>query len=472
MKKFTVFTLIMAFLLVCCPIQIFSAENAAVTSGCSTLFARVPLGGSEKKVETADAALLYELNSDTLVYAYNADERIDPTGLVKLLTALIALESGDLQEQVTVTRSALNTVAIGAVSARLQAGEILTLEDLLYCVMVASANDACAVIAEHIAGSQEAFAQLMNEKAVALGCTGSNFTNPHGLPDKNQYSTARDLAIITEAALENEVFSTMFSAKSYTVPATNTSLVRELKTTNHMMSSATVKNQVDDRVTGGKPAAASTTDRSMICTAEVGGSRYLCVVMSSEGTVSADGYSVITYGCFEETRALLDFGFHSYAVRQVIDDSQIFAQHGVMDGENDVVLHASRDVFTVLPKDFSMDNLFFSEDVNISSLQAPVKQGDVLGSVQITYGTIVVGFCDLVAQNDVSLKGTTIRPAPPVQAEEVDTAVDLSFLKWIGLGAVCVVVISASVFVGLRVARSARIRRMHRSRRRNRRRSR
>ncbi len=473
MKKFAAVMLVLALMVLSIPINPVAADSAAVQAGCSTLLSRVPLGGSEKLLDTADSVILYELNSDTLVYAYNPDGRIDPTGMVKLLTALVALEQGDLGAQVTVTRSALNSVAVGAVSAGLKAGEILTLEDLLYCVMVSSANDAAAVIAEFIGGSQEGFVQLMNEKAASLGCTGSHFTNPHGLPDEGQYSTARDLAIITEAALEDPTFSIMFSQERYTVAATNVSDARELKTTNHMMSSATLKNYVDSRVTGGKPAAASTTDRSMICTAQVGGSRYLCVVMSAEGTVSEDGYSVITFGNFEETKKLLDYGFHNFVVRQVVDDSQIFSQYGVLGGENDVVLHPSQDVFTVLPKDFMVENLFFTDDVDISRLEAPVEAGTVLGKLQIAYGTVILGSCDLVAKNDVHYSGTTIRPAAPVEDEEVQAPViDLSFLKWVGLGLVILILLALGVLVGLRVSRTLKIRRMHRNRRRGRRRSR
>ncbi len=472
MKKFTAFTIILALMVLCIPGYAGATEDAAVLSGCKTLGARVPLGGSEKQLETAKAAILYELNSDTLVYAYNPDERIDPTGMVKLLTALIALEEGNLEDQVTVTRAALNSVAIGAVSAGLRAGEVISLQDLLYCVMVASANDAAAVIAEHIGGSQEAFVQKMNEKAAALGCTGSFFTNPHGLPDENQYSTARDLAILTEAALENELFFAMFSAKEYTVPATNKSEARELNTTNHMMSTATIKNYEDGRVTGGKPAAATTTDRSLICTAQVGQTRYLCVVMSAQAVVSEDGYSVISFGSFEETKKLLDFGFRSFEVRQVIDDSEIFGQYGVLEGENDVVLHPGADMFTVLPKDFALENLVFQDSVDTAQLRAPLKKGEVLGRVTISYGSVVVGSCDLVAAADVALRGSIIRPAEPVQDVEEEKTIDLSFLKWIGLGLILLVILAAAGFLGIRLARSARIRRMHRSRRRNRRRSR
>ncbi len=473
MKKFAIILVILSLLVGSCPVFAAPAENdPSVLTGCSSLLARLSLGGSGQKLDTAKAAILYELNSDTMVYSWNPDAIIDPTGLVKLLTVLVALELGDLHAQVTVSREALNSVAIGAVSANLKRGEILTLEELLYCVMVASANDACAVIAEYIGGSQAGFVELMNQKARDLGCTSSNFTNPHGLPDENQFSTARDMAILTEAALENEVFNTMFCAKEHTVPATNVSEPRELNTTNHMMSSATVKNYVDSRVTGGKPAAATTTDRSMVCTAEVGTSRYLCLVMSATGVVSEDGYSVVSYGCFEETKVLLDYGFYNFEVRQVIDKSQIFAQYNVAGGENDVVLQPDRDLYTVLPKEYEADELLVSEQVSAGTLNAPVKQGDVLGALRVSYGSVVLGSCDLVAMYDVAAQGSTIRPAEPAQPDQEEAGLDLSFLKWVGLGLGGLLVLTVAVFVGIRLVRSSRIRRMHRRRMRQRRRSR
>ncbi len=472
MKKIAALLLIFALLIALLPVFAAASENRAAISGCSTLQAQVPLGGSEQRLDTAKAAILYELNTDTLVYSWNPDERIDPTGLVKFLTVLVALERGDLHAQVTVSRSALNSVAIGAVSAKLKNGEILTLEDLLYCVMVASANDACAVVAEFIGGSQLGFAQLMNQKAVDLGCTDSNFVNPHGLSAENQYSTARDLAMIVEAALENAQFAAMFSSKEYTVRATNVSEERHLKTTNHMMSTATLKNYLDERVTGGKPAAATTTDRSMICTAEVGSSRYLCVVMSTEAVVSEDGYSVISYGCFEETKKLLDYGFYNFEARQVIDSSQIFAQYAVAGGENDVVLQPDRDLYTMLPKEYEAASLTFSERLDTAALTAPVQQGAVLGSLQVSYGSVMLGSCDLVSVYAVAVKDTSIRPADPAAPDQSEPGMDWSFLKWIGLGILGVLFLAVAVYVSIRLIRSARIRRMHRRRMRQRRRSR
>ncbi len=445
----------------------------AVLSGASTLKGQVPLGGSEPLLDTAKAAILYELNTDTLIYAWNPDARINPTGMVKFLTVLLALEQGNLEDVITVKRSVVDVKElIGSVSAGLKPGEEITLRDLLYCVMVSSANDACAVIADHIGGGQENFVTMMNARAQELGCTGSYFANPHGLTAAEQYSTARDLAIITEAALENELFSAMFGLKEYEVPATNKSEARALKTTNHMMSDATVKNYLDSRVTGGKPAAASGRDRSMICTAEVGTSRYLCVVMSAESQISSDGLSVTYFGNFMETIDLIDYGAYTFRVRQVIDSRQSVSQHPVSGGENDVVIHPEKNVFTVLPQSYDPEQLTFETVIYEDRLTAPIQKGTVLGAISVRYGDIVLGSCDLLAMYDVRSAGHTIGSADRLVPEEPVKKNYWPLVKGIGICLAAGFVLVVLILVLIRLVRSARIRQTHRRRMRQRRRSR
>lgn len=474
MKKSPVFSLILAIAIIFSAFSAHAVEqnSPAVTAGCRTIHARLPLGGSDQLTETADAVLLYELNTDTLVYGWNIDDIIDPTGMVKILTVLVALENGNLDDAVTVKRSTLDTVAIGAVSANLKSNEVVTLRDLLYCIMVSSANDAAAVVAEHIAGSQTAFVIMMNAKAQELGCTNSCFYNVHGLAGTEQYSTARDLAIITEAALENELFCQMFATDNYTVPATNKSDERYIITTNYMMSDEYIKTYLDERVTGGKTAAASLTDRSLICTAEAGTSRYLCVVMGADATVTEDGFTVITFGSFEEAAAALNYGFRNFAVRQVADTGQTFAQYAVAGGANDVALKVTEDLYAVLPVDFSIDDLNFNTVVDAGLLSAPISVGDILGTLQVSYHNIVLGTCQLQAMHSVAPIGSVIQDSSYLEAalpEPVDYA---GILIKVGIVLAAILLLAALILLVIRIVRNARIRRQHRRRMRNRRRSR
>lgn len=447
MRKIGIFLLVLVCLLHCTALTATAATEESITSGCSTLNARYAIGGDEAYTGTADAALLYEMDTQTLVYTHNPDDIINPSGLVKIMTALIVLEEGELGDMVTVERSTLNSVGSGAVSARLQAGEMMSLRDLLYCMMVSSANDAAAVMAEHVAGSQQAFVDKMNEKAATLGCVNTHFTNVHGLKDDSQCSTARELAIITEEALKNELFVQMFGLVNYQVSATNMSAARNLTTTNYMMD-ASSKKYYDERVTGGKPAAATTSDRSVICTAEDENSRYLCVIISA--TAKTSGYSVKEYTNFTEAKNLLDIGFKGFAVQQVLGGDQPFGLYPVSDGENSVVVGADREVYALLPVEFDRSLLQFQDAKDQQSLVAPLKKGTAVGTLQILYGDIVVGEVELLARHDVALEGTVIEE---VQNESSIHRI-LNILKWMGIA---ILVLAVVVVAGLLIMRQANI---------------
>ena len=447
--------LLLVFALVvgmCVPVMAQEGHSLAVSSGCLTLDAKSPLMGSQKLLDTSKAVILYEMGSQTLVYAWNPDQRVDPSGMNKLMTALLALELGNPDTVITVTRTALDSVAIGSVSAGLKAGEEITLRDLLYCMMVGSANDAAAVIAEHIGATQADFITLMNQRAKELGCENTRFLNPNGLSHKDQYSTARDLAKITAAALQNETFVELFSAVSYTVPATNKSEERKIVTTNYLMSQETIKNQFDERVTGGKTGALSTTDRSLICTAESGGKKYLAVVMSAQGTVTANGLSVKTFGSFEETRALLDHGFGSVSVRQVLQRQQVMGQFAVEGGENDVIGCPAVDIIVSLPNQIETTSVKYKCVTDSGALSAPIKQGQVIGSVEVWFENMCVGQCELIAMHDVDRPGTDMVPLKPTAAEEASNAMR----SWLMIGGAVVLGLIAAGGLTLLLVRQVR----------------
>lgn len=473
MKKKQILSFVFAVMvLLSLPMTAVAAEtDSSVSAGSHSMNAAVPLAGSDKMLDTAQAVIAYELNTDTLLYTWNPDMRINPTGMVKLLTALIVLERGNLDDMVTVYRSTLDTIAWGAVSAGLKAGEQVPLRDLLLCVMVASANDAAAVMAAHIAGSQKEFVVLMNERATELGCTNSNFTNVHGLKDENQYSTARDLAIIAEAALENETFAEMFSLDNFTMAATNLSAARYFITTNYMMSDEYMNQYFDYRVTGGKPAAATSADRSMICTAEVGNSRYLLVVMSAQAEVSEDGLVVTSFGNFVETKKLMNFVFNNYTVRQVVDQNQALYQYAVKNGRNDVALAPAEDVWVLLPADYDQDAVVYQNVVDAALLQAPIATDDKLGVLQISYGGLILANCDLIAINPSGLQGAVTELSERVSntPKQLEENWD-QLLLWGGIALACIFALILLIKLIVRAVKNRHVRRMQKKRARKRKR--
>lgn len=474
MRKFCSFCLLMLIVALLAGAAMPAAAedvSISVTSGCNTLDAGIPLKSGEQLLETAKAVILYELDSQTLVYAWNPDEQVDPSGMNKIMTALLALELGDPQAVVTVTKDALNSVEIGSVSAGLKAEEQITLKDLLYCMMVGSANDAAAVIAEHIGGDQESFVTLMNQRAQELGCSNTCFMNPTGLSEEGQYSTARDLAKITAAALEIELFTELFSAADYTVSATNKSEEKKIVTTNYLMSKETVRNQYDERVTGGKTGALSTTDRSLICTAESGGSRYLSVVMSAQGTVTANGLAVKRFGSFEETRELLDHGFSGYSLRELLNENQVMEQFSVSGGENDVVVSPEAAVSVMLPNDATELDVTYKCVGLGGGISAPLKQGDPVGTLEVWFRSVCVAQCDLVATHDVYEPGINNIPlqtdAVGNDGSQWETVVLVGIIILLSL-----IVIAGGCVLAVILIRKGHVMLRHRNRRRNRQRSR
>lgn len=434
MKKYGVILLILLLLLPAFCMQGFAETQG---NGCKTLQADRALT-EEGYTGTAKAVILYEMNTQTLVYAHNPDASVNPTGLTKLLTALIVLEEGNLNDVVTVKQSVLNMVSAGAKRIGLKAKDQLTVEDLLYCVMVSSANDAAVVLADHIAGSQKAFVEKMNARAATLGCTNTFFADVNGLEDDRQHATARELAMITQGALRNPKFAELFSTVNYQLPET-VSCTRNLTSTNSMMNPDS--SQYDARITGGKPSAAGSNDRSMICTAQTEEERYLCVVISV-----SDKNSNYT-GTFKEIRNLLNFGFEDFSVQQVVGTEQPFGLYAVSGGENDVVVGPDEALYALLPTEFDPAKLRLEDIPDVQTLRAPLPAGTTVGILRIYYNETIVGQVNMLARHAVAAAGENIQI---LDSTDSNSGVFGRILKWTGIILLIVVVIAAAAILILR----------------------
>lgn len=472
MKKFRVFCLLLACLLavgsLTVPVKADSVDQSVI-NGCHSVNAAQQLCPEEKLAETSKAVMVYELTSDTMIYTWNPDMQIYPASMVKLMTALIALENGNLSDKVVVTKRALSYVEIGSVSAGLVAGEEVTLEDLLYCMMAASANDAATVIAEHIAGNQTSFIKMMNQRAQELGCTGTNYTNVHGLHDENTYTTARDICRILDYALDIPEFKALFTAESYVVPATNKSEERHIFTSNYMMSTETVKKHYDQRVTGGKTGATDEAGRCLAATAEGNGMELLTIVMGAEATYEDDGLAVITFGSFEETSLLLDYVLGKFTCRQVFYEGQTISQYPVENGTNSVVTQPSGAAYTVLPVDVDAGNLTWIYGDAVGTLTAPVEKGQKISTVQVWYGAKCLAQADLVAVNSVPVWKAPVIPENPGEQENENRWIIWTIIGGSILGIGMLVVLFILIRKGIRrVAGNLRRRRRRINRRRSR----
>lgn len=370
------------------PTQALSSEalggDASVSAGCHSINGQKPLiDTNDLLIEEAGAALMYEINSDTILYGFNADQKMYPASVTKVMTCLIALENGNLDDVVTVTQSVVDQRDPNGSNAELVVGEELSLRELIFCLMVSSANDAAQLISEHIGGSTEAFVEMMNDKAQQLGCTGTHFANPHGLHDENHYTTARDLAKIMLAALEYDVFQEAYSTKVYVVPATNKSEERRLLSTNYMIEKSSVDYYYDSRVIGGKTGFTTPAGRCLAAVSESGDLKLLTVVLG--GTTGLNQYGIVTYGSFGVTGDLIDLGFGNYTTAQVLSRDAVLSSFPVAGGENETQAMTKDSIDTVVPSDMAISQLRYEYLLDDGELHAPVEAGQALGLVRVWY---------------------------------------------------------------------------------------
>lgn len=438
--------------------------DGSVATGCNSIDARVPLWGTDRLLETAGAAMLYELNSDTMVYAWNPDIQLHPASLVKIMTCLIALENAELSDTVTVTSTAIATLPKDT-TLNFVIGEAWTLEQMLYCLMVGGYNDAAVVIAEHVAGSQKAFVRMMNERAKEIGCVGTVFTNATGFHDDKQLSTTRDLVKILKEALKNEHFKDFFSQTIYRLPANDLHEARYMETPNYMMTYTITQEYYDVRVTGGRTGVTEARERCLIVTAESKGLHYIAIVMCAKATYDDEG-KIVRFGSYEEVKELINKGFNNHRVTQVLGSDQILTQYPVSSGENSVAVGPAETVYTVLPSDILSTELAYQYQTT-PMLSAPVQAGEYITSVQVWYGNVCVAQAPIITRNSSDVAAVADQS---VYIEQTGEGLRI-FLRLLAILGV-ILLIFGVILVTVRLIRQARLRAQHRRRRRNRRRSR
>ncbi len=439
------------------------AGDSSVSSGCHSINAMSPLWGSSKLLETAGAAMLYELESETVLYAWNPDVQIFPAALVKIMTCLLALENGNLEDEIVVTSTAMATLPKD--TYKLVVGERWTLEQLLYCMMVGGMNDAAAVVAEYVSGSQVGFVNLMNRRAKEIGCTNTNFTNANGFHDAKQVSTTRDLVKILNEALKNELFFQFFSETSFTLPKSEYAESRYMETTNYMMTLTVTAEYYDNRVTGGRTGLTDARERCLVVTAKSKGLHYIAIVMCAKSTVDEKG-DIIRFGNYEEVKELLKLGFEGFKVYQILDEDQILTQYPVMDGQNNVSAGPSETCYTVLPENTLTTALSYRYDNNNIALTAPVETGMPINNVQVWYGNVCVAQSPVVTKNSSAVN---VIEDQSVMIEENNEGL-LIALRVIAILVTSALIVALAVYL-VRFLRTASRRAQHRRRRASRRRS-
>ena len=352
----------------------------------------------------AKAALLIDPTTDEILYEENIHERLYPASLTKVMTALLVLEAVEngtltLEQTLPASESAVD-IPYDASTANIKVGEALSVETLLYCILVVSANEACNILGEAIAGSVDAFVAMMNEKAATLGCEDTHFVTPNGLHDDNHYTTAWDLYLITKAACEYDKFMEIADARYFTIPATYHNKERTYYTTNLLLSPYRAAGYVYKYARGVKTGFTSKAGNCLISTAEKDGRKLVGVILGAE-KVQLEGGGTQTQS-FSEMSRLFTWGFDNFTRQEIIADHELVYELSVALSEKDfVVLHPAHDLERLLPNDIKVEDLQREFSLVSDVVDAPIAKGTELGTVTIRHGDTVYGVIPLLANTDV-----------------------------------------------------------------------
>ena len=369
----------------------------------------VPAAALEDPAIRAKAALLVEAETGTILYDKNIHDELSIASTTKIMSALLifeAIERGELQldQQVTATATALRGLPEDGSTADIVEGETLTVEQLLYCMLVISANETCNILGETLCGSVDAFVERMNQRAQELGCKNTHFANTTGLTQSGHYSSAYDLYLITREAMKHEDFMTMVNTKSYEIPPTNkTEEERVLHSTNALISNWRLAGYLYSGAQGIKTGSTDAAGQCLVSSAVRGSRTLISVVLGAEKVEKENGSGYIVES-FTETARLFDWGFDNFAPQQVLDENELIQEVPVALSKqvSTVAVHPAESADAMLPKDLDVSALTRTVTLDNETALAPIAAGDRLGEITVSYGDTTYVTVPLLAVADVS----------------------------------------------------------------------
>lgn len=346
----------------------------------------------------AQSAVLIDAETGEVLLDKSMNMTEFPASTTKMMTALLAIENLDLDDAVTCGPDVMK--ADGTI-LELHTGEKLTVEQLLYGMMLKSSNDAAVALAEAVSGNIEDFADLMNKRAAEIGCTGTHFVSPNGLPDDNHVTTAHDLALIASEAMKNPTFAKIVKTKTYTIPATNMHEARKVKNSNQLLT-GTGTVQVDgaerpvryEGIKGIKTGYTNAAQSCLVADAERGGLDIISVTLKAS-----------YYDQYPDAIKILDWGFANFEALTIIHKNEAVTHSAVKHGRNSKVgLVPGKDINMTVEKtaggtNYTKDDFTYKTDSK--ELTAPVKKGTKAGTVTVYRQGQKMGTYDLVTQNSV-----------------------------------------------------------------------
>lgn len=377
-----------------------SVPNTYATTTATTPSSPVAL---DPATLSAQGAALLDGDTGQILYSKNADLVLYPASTTKALTALIIAEDLKLDEVVTIDK---DTPFTSGSRIYVIEGETFTVEQLLYAMLLESANDAAVALAKHHSGTVEQFALKMNERAKSLGATHSNFVNPNGLPDEKHVTTAHDLALIGKAFTKQAKLMEIAKTYKYDLPATNKQPeVRHLFSSNRFLFGTGSKNKITvngqtldvkwDAVTGIKTGYTNAAQQCIITSASKEGRNLVSVVLKASGM-----------NLYADSRTLLEYGFNNYKSFTFATSGQLIKTIEI-DGEkkSKIDLYTSKDVKALIPLSAD-ETTITSEVVPATGIKLPVTSGQVLGKLKLSYQGQTLSETDLISMGNISDQAT------------------------------------------------------------------
>ncbi len=355
-------------------------------------------GAIEKIDIDSKASILVDATDGHVLYGENADTKQYPASITKLMTALLVVENvSDLSEIVTANESAFEGLSDAGSSVGIKAGEKMSVDNLLICMLVASANEASNILAEHVSGSLDAFVELMNARALELRLTGTNFVNTNGLHDEEHYTTAADIAKIAIEVRKHPRLREICAMEKATIPPTNISDERFFFTTNSLISRYKELGYKYSRANGMKTGSTTPAGLCLVASAEYGGKELISVVLGAKKDEESG-----KKGNFVESKNLLVWGFENFKREMLLPSSHPVCEVHVESARarDYVVAHTMEDYAVLMPNDYDPQKLEIIPNAE-TTLEAPIKKGDEVGTVTIKYDGTEYITLPIVAADDV-----------------------------------------------------------------------
>lgn len=334
----------------------------------------------------AQAAILMDANTGVILYAKNIHEKLYPASTTKIMTCLLAIENGNLDDMVTFSKEAVFSVPVGGSNMGMDVGESITLEECLYGLLVGSANEVANATAEHIGGSIDNFIDMMNARAAELGCTDSHFTNTNGLFDENHYTSAYDLALISIPFFQNEMLCKISNTARYHFEATATQPDDFYKKNKHRLINGEMPYK---GIIGGKTGYTDISRQTLVSCAEQNGMKLICVVLKEESPAQ-----------FTDTVELFNYGFQNFQILNIaesedkfnMDNTNFFQADYDIFGNSKPILSIDTDSYVIVPNMADFSDLDSTINYDISSEDSDVSSGENhIAKIRYTYSDTFVG---------------------------------------------------------------------------------